>query len=97
MAPHLGEELWQVHGGKTTLAYETWPKYDEALAKDDLITVAIQVNGKLRGTIDVEPTIDQAAAIALAKEQEGVQKFLVGTIVKEIYVPGKIVNFVVKG
>ncbi len=97
MAPHLAEELWQMHGGKTTLAYEAWPKFDEHLAKDDLITVAIQVNGKLRGTIDVEPSIDQASAIALAKEQEGVQRFLIGTIVKEIYVPGKIVNFVVKG
>jgi leucyl-tRNA synthetase len=98
MAPHLGEELWQLHGGKESLAYANWPAFNEALAKDDLITVAVQVNGKLRGTIEVEPTIDQVAAIALAKEQEGVQKFLAGmTIVKEIYVSGKIVNFVVKG
>ncbi len=96
MAPHLGEELWEMLGGKTTLTYETWPKFDENLAKDDTITVAVQVNGKLRATLEVDPTITQADAIAMAKADENVSKHLVGTIVKEIYVPGKIVNFVVK-
>jgi leucyl-tRNA synthetase len=96
MAPHLGEELWELHGGKKTLAYESWPLFDEALAKDDLITVAVQVNGKLRGTLEVEPEIDGPTIIAMAKENESVAKHLAGTIVKEIYVPGKIVNFVVK-
>lgn len=97
MAPHLGEELWEMLGGKTTLTYETWPKYDESLAKDDTITVAVQVNGKLRATLDVEPTISQEEILKLAKADENVTKHLIGTIVKEIYVPGKIVNFVVKG
>jgi leucyl-tRNA synthetase len=96
MAPHLGEELWEIHGGKKTLAYESWPLFDEALAKDDLITVAVQVNGKLRGTLEVEPEIDGPTIITMAKENESVAKHLAGTIVKEIYVPGKIVNFVVK-
>jgi leucyl-tRNA synthetase len=96
MAPHLGEELWEKLGGKTTLTYETWPKYDENLAKDDTITVAVQVNGKLRATLIVEPTISQDEILKLAKADDNVAKNLVGTIVKEIYVPGKIVNFVVK-
>ena len=96
MAPHLGEELWEIHGGKTTLTFEAWPKFDESLAKDDTITVAVQVNGKLRTTLEVDASITQAEIIELAKADENVAKNLVGTIVKEIYVPGKIVNFVVK-
>ncbi len=96
MAPHLGEELWEMHGGKTTLTFEAWPKFDESLAKDDTITVAVQVNGKLRTTLEVEPSITQTEILELAKADENVAKHLVGTIVKEIYVPGKIVNFVVK-
>lgn len=97
MAPHIGEELWEMLGGKTTLTFESWPKFDPALAKDDTITVAVQVNGKLRGTLEVDPAITQADIIALAKADENVAKFFTGPIVKEIYVPGKIVNFVVKG
>jgi leucyl-tRNA synthetase len=96
MAPHMGEELWSLLGGKSTLTYETWPKFDEALAKDDTITVAVQVNGKLRATLEVEPAITQAEILVMAKADENVSKHLVGTLVKEIYVPGKIVNFVVK-
>lgn len=96
MAPHLGEELWEMHGGKTTLTFAPWPEFDEALAKDDTITVAVQVNGKLRATLEVDPTITQVDILAMAKADENVAKNLVGTIVKEIYVPGKIVNFVVK-
>jgi leucyl-tRNA synthetase len=97
MAPHISEELWEMLGGKQTLTYETWPKFDPALAKDDTITVAVQVNGKLRATLEVEPTISQEEIIAMAKADENVAKFFTGPIVKEIYVPGKIVNFVVKG
>ena len=97
MAPHIAEELWEMLGGKKTLAYEGWPKYNADLAKDDTITVAVQVNGKLRATLEVEPAITQDEILAMAKGDENVSKFLVGTIVKEIYVPGKIVNFVVKG
>lgn len=96
MAPHMGEELWEILGGKTTLTYETWPKFDEAQAKDDIITVAVQVNGKLRATLEVDLAITQEEILAMAKADEIVSKHLVGTLVKEIYVPGKIVNFVVK-
>lgn len=97
MAPHLGEELWEILGHKKTLTYEAWPIFDETLAKDDTITVAVQVNGKLRATLEVEPSITQEEILLMAKADENVAKNLVGTIVKEIYVPGKIVNFVVKG
>ena len=96
MAPHLSEELWELLGGKTTLTNEAWPKYNDELAKDDTITVAVQVNGKLRATLEVEPSISQDEILKMAKSDENVAKHLVGTLVKEIYVPGKIVNFVVK-
>ena len=95
-APHLGEELWQFLGHKESLAYAQWPQYDINLAKDDFITVAVQVNGKTRGTFDVAADISKDAFMALVKADEKVAKYLQGTIVKEIYVPGKICNFVVK-
>jgi leucyl-tRNA synthetase len=96
MAPHISEELWAKLGHTKTLTFEAWPEYDEALAKDDMITVAVQVNGKLRATLEVEPAITQEEILTMAKADESVAKHLAGTIVKEIYVPGKIVNFVVK-
>jgi leucyl-tRNA synthetase len=95
-APHLGEELWQFLGHKESLAYAQWPQYDVNLAKDDFITVAVQVNGKTRGTFEVAADISKDAFMALVKADEKVAKYLQGTIVKEIYVPGKICNFVVK-
>ncbi len=96
-APHMAEELWQRYGGQGSLAYEPFPSFDPQKVIDDTITLSIQVNGKLRGTIDVAKTIDQATALTLAKESEFVSRHLEGkTLVKEIYVPGKIVNFVVK-
>jgi leucyl-tRNA synthetase len=96
MAPHLSEELWELLGEKTTLTYSSWPQYNEELAKDDTVTVAVQVNGKLRATLEVEPNISQDEILKMAKSDENVAKHLVGTLLKEIYVPGKIVNFVVK-
>jgi leucyl-tRNA synthetase len=96
-APHLSEEIWQTMGGKTTLAYEAWPAFDAALAKDDTITMAIQVNGKTRGTVDVPAEVSKDEFMAIAKAEPTVAKWLAqGTLVKEIYVPGKICNFVVK-
>ncbi len=96
-SPHAAEEMWEKCGNKETISYIPWPKFDEALAKDDLITMAIQVNGKTRGTIDVEPDISKEDFLAKAKADEKVAKFIAqGNIVKEIYVPGRICNFVVK-
>ena len=95
LAPHAGEELWKITGHQESLAFVAWPKFDEALAKDDLITMAIQVMGKTRGTIDVPADISKEDFLTQAKEK--VAKYLEGkTIVKEIYVPGKICNFVAK-
>lgn len=96
-APHAGEEIWEICGHKETLAYTSWPKFDEALAKDDLITMAIQVMGKTRSTIEVSADISKEDFLAQAKADANIAKYLEGkTIVKEIYVPGKICNFVVK-
>jgi len=97
-APHLAEELWrEVLGNTETITYENWPEWDEELTKDDEIELAIQVSGKLRGTITVSADITKENAIAQAKENENVQKFLEGKeVVKEIFVPGKIVNIVVR-
>ncbi len=96
MAPHVGEELWQLTGHSKTLAYEAWPAFDPMLAKDDTITMAVQVNGKTRSTLDVAPDISKEAFFALAKADPAIAKWLTGPIVKEVYVPGKICNFIVK-
>jgi leucyl-tRNA synthetase len=96
-APHAAEELWSVLGADNTLAYETWPEFNAELAKDDMITMAVQVNGKTRATIDVPADISKDDFLAQAKADERVAKFLTGNIVKEIYVPGRICNIVVKG
>lgn len=94
-APHVGEEIWSLTGHNESIAYAAWPTFDPALVKDDLITMAIQVMGKTKGTIDVPADISKDEFLKLAKEK--VEKFLEGkTIVKEIYVPGKICNFVAK-
>ncbi|MFP5489871.1 MAG: leucine--tRNA ligase [Bacteriovoracia bacterium] len=97
MAPHVAEELWEMTGHTKTLAHEAWPAFDPALAKDDTITMAVQVNGKTRATIDVPADISKEDFLATAKAEANVAKWLAeGQLVKEIYVPGKICNFVVK-
>jgi leucyl-tRNA synthetase len=74
-----------------------WPKYDESLAKEDTISLPVQVNGKLRATIQVTADIEQDEAVKLAKQESNVAKFLEGKkVVKEIFVPGRIVNIVVR-
>lgn len=95
-APHLAEELWQILGEKEELTYAPWPSYDPALAKDDKITIAVQVLGKTRGTIDVEVGTDQEIVEKLAKEISTVANQLQGKqIRKVIFVKDKILNFVV--
>ena len=96
-APHIAEELWHRLGHTGTLAYEPWPKHDEALLAEDTIEVPVQVMGKLRGKVHVPADAGQATVLALAKEDEKVKAYLEGKqIIKEIYVPGKMVNFVAK-
>jgi len=96
-APHIAEEIWERFGHTKTLAYEPWPEYDEELIKEDTIEIPIQVNGKLRGKITVPVNLSQEEIISLAKQAEKIVPYLESkTIVKEIYVPGKLINFVVK-
>jgi len=95
-APHLSEEMNEVLGMKPII-YGTWPVYDEAKVIDDTVVVAISVNGKLRATVEVEKDIDKDELLKLAKVQENIVKYIEGNeIIKEIVVPNKIVNIVVK-
>ena len=97
-APHMTEELWQQLGHTQQLAYYPWPKYDEAKCVEQTIQIAVQVNGKVKARINVPADIEQADAIAQAKAEPAVQEALAGkTIVKEIYVKGKLVNLAAKG
>jgi len=98
-APHLAEELWSKLGHKESLAYEDWPQFKEEYLKSDTIEYPVQINGKVREQIKVpaEKAKDKEFVIGLAKQQEKVQKYLDGsTIVKEIFVPGRIINLVIK-
>jgi leucyl-tRNA synthetase len=95
-APHLAEELWELLGEKSVLTFEPWPIFDPALAKDDIITIAVQVMGKTRGTIEIEPGSAQDVAEALAREVPQVASQLAGkTVKKVIFVKDKILNFVI--
>jgi leucyl-tRNA synthetase len=95
-APHLAEELWEKLGHKESLAYAPWPAYDEALLVEDEKEIAVQVNGKVRGTVTVPADASKEAVLAAAKAQENVARYLEGaTIRKEIVVPGRLVNLVV--
>jgi leucyl-tRNA synthetase len=96
-APHLTEELWQRTGHKYSIHNQPWPGWDEALARDEVITLVGQVNGKLRDRITLPADITEARAKTNARQSEKVKVHLSGkTIVKEIYVPGKLINLVVK-
>jgi leucyl-tRNA synthetase len=97
ICPHIGEELWQLLGHDNTIAYEQWPTYDEDKCKDDTVEIGVQVNGKVRGTLEIAVDEDEASVKARGKEVAGVAKALEGkNIIKEIYVKGKIFNIVAK-
>ena len=97
ICPHLGEELWQMLGNKNSIAYESWPKYDENLLKDDNCTLAVQVNGKVRATITVNVDSSEEEIKKVALEEENVKKHISDKeIVKFIVIKNKIVNVVVK-
>ena len=97
VCPHLGEELWQMLGNKNSIAYESWPKYDENLLKDDNCTLAVQVNGKVRATITVNVDSNEEEIKKVALEEENVKKHIADKeIVKFIVIKNKIVNIVVK-
>ncbi len=96
-APHIAEELWQQTGGEGLLSVAPWPVYDEAKTVEDSVEIAVQVNGKLRCTINLPTGCDKQTAIDAALAQDKVQHAIEGKqMVKQIVVPGKIVNLVVK-
>ncbi len=97
-APHMAEEVWERLGHSRTLAYAAWPEAEEEYLQADELNIAIQINGKLRATIQVPADAEKAAVLQAARAEENVARHLDGsTVRKEIYVPGKIVNFVVGG
>ena len=96
-APHLCEEIWETIGGEGLLSLSQWPEYEESKTVEDSIEIGVQVNGKVRGTIVIPNGCAKEEALELAKKDERVASFLEGkNLVKEIYVPNKIVNFVAK-
>ena len=94
VAPHITEELWELVGFEGKVYQTTWPEYEEAKTVESTVEIAVQVNGKVRATLQVANDISKEDAIAAGKE--AVKDKLTGTIVKEIYVPGRLVNIVVK-
>ncbi len=95
-APHISEELWHQLGNKDTIHLSSWPTYDEQYLIEDKVKLIVQVNGKLRAEIEVEPDIKEEAAVKLAKQNPRLQPYLGGQDIKRtVYVPGKIINFVV--
>ena len=94
VAPHITEELWSMLGFESRVYQQKWPVYDEVKTQESVIEVAVQVNGKMRGTVRIPADATKEAAIAAGKE--AVAGKLSGTIVKEIYVPGRIINLVVR-
>ncbi|MCL2576372.1 MAG: leucine--tRNA ligase [Defluviitaleaceae bacterium] len=94
-APHMAEELWQMLGNTPSVFTQSWPTFDPAKAAEDTITVVVQINGKLRANMTVAAGIAKDEAITIAKQNAA--KWLEGaTIVKEVFVPNKLVNFVIK-
>ena len=95
--PHLSEEFWSLLGHSETISYESWPQFDEELIQLDVVTIAVQVNGKLRANINIAKDSDEKDVVAEALCLDNVEKYTSdGSIVKTIYVPNRLLNFVVK-
>ena len=96
-APHMTEELWEMLGHNENLVYEPWPQYDEAKMVRDTIEMPVQINGRVKCTIEMAREIDKDAALEIALAEPRIAQAVEGkTIVKKIVVPGKIINIVVK-
>lgn len=96
-APHFAEEVHERLGHKGTVTKEPWPAYDDSLTEDDAVNIGVQVNGKLRGTITIAKNATKEQMLEMAKNEQNVQKYIAGkTLVKEIAIPSKIVNLMVK-
>ena len=94
VCPHVGEEIWQKLGHDNTIAFEAWPTYDDAKTVENTVEIAVQINGKTKGTLAISKDDPKDEVISRAKEV--IADKLTGNIIKEIYVPGKIVNIVMK-
>ncbi len=95
-APHITEELWSILGFSTLISLEEWPSYNETLMEDDFLSLPVQVNGKLRAVLEFKKGLKNEEILEKAKDIENVKKYLEGKIEKEIYIPNKLINFVVK-
>ncbi|MPY65185.1 leucine--tRNA ligase [Deinococcus sp. SDU3-2] len=97
IVPHIAEEIWTERGGAGSVHVQSWPEVDEAAATRDTVTVGVQVSGKVRGQVEISKTATQEEALAAARANPEVARFVEGkATVKEIYVPGRIINIVVK-
>ncbi len=97
IAPHLAEECWWSLGEEYSVVDQEWPKYDESLTIDDEVVIGVQINGKVRGELKISKNASQEEALKMARELDNVVKYLKNSeVVKEIYVPGRIIGFVVK-
>ncbi|MBO5342893.1 MAG: leucine--tRNA ligase [Ruminococcus sp.] len=97
ITPHLGEEIWNILGHNDTIAFESWPVYDEALCKDDTIEIVVQINGKVKAKLNIAVDEDKDVVMEMAMADENVKAAVEGkNIVKQIYVPNKLVNIVAK-
>ena len=97
--PHVGEELWQILGHNDTIAYESWPTYSEDKCRDSEVNIAVQVNGKMRGTVMMDADLSNEEVVANVVADEKIARFLEkqgGSIVKTIVVKNKLVNLIVK-
>jgi leucyl-tRNA synthetase len=92
--PHMGEELWELLGGEGSVFSQTWPTYDEELIKDNEVEIAVQINGKTKATLMI--SVDEAKDSVISRAKETISDKLTGNVIKEIYVPGRIVNIVMK-
>ncbi|MBR6533952.1 MAG: class I tRNA ligase family protein, partial [Clostridia bacterium] len=96
-APHLCEEIWESLGGNGLCSRTAWPSFDESKTVDSTIEIGVQINGKMRGTVTLSRDCDKDTAMKAVMENERIAEYITGkTVVKEIYVPGKIFNIVVK-
>jgi leucyl-tRNA synthetase len=94
-APHIAEELWERLGHTGSVFDAGWPTYDPELVKEDTIELAVQVNGKLRGRLNVARDVSKDDALKLALAEASISKFVTGEAKKVVFVPGRLLNIVV--
>lgn len=95
-APFLAEELWEGFGDKESVFNSKWPEYDPEAVVEEMVTIVVQVNGKLRGKLEISKDASKKEVITAAREIEVVKGYLTSEPKKTIYVPGRLVNFVVQ-